>query len=190
MMRIAITPPEPIADEPRLIELIISRGWDMVHLRHPEASADELRSIIDSIEAGYHPRIRLHSQFSLLSDYRLGGAHLNRRWPSLPEGYTGPHSRSCHSVSEIAGSVGCDYVTLSPIFDSISKQGYAAVRYDLATLPKIVRPKVIALGGITPERIGSPECSQFDGYAVLGYLFGNLGNDPVRELSRRLDQFD
>ena len=73
-------------------------------------------------------------------------------------------------VREAAGQ--CDYVTLSPIFDSISKKGYrsAFTASILEELNDIARPLVIALGGVTPDRLAELKRFNFAGYAVKGAI--------------------
>ena len=119
-----------------------------------------------------HRRLRLHGHFELAAQFNIGGLHLNRRCPSAPAFYSGPLSRSCHSIEEVIASTDCDYVTLSPIFDSVSKQGYKAAfsPEDLSRLDDVTAPQTIALGGITPERV--PELSRynFTGFAVKGAI--------------------
>ncbi len=64
-----------------------------------------------------------------------------------------------------------DYVTLSPIFDSISKSGYTAA-YTHEELSRLTGAptKVIALGGVNPERISFLRRYNFTGFAMLGAL--------------------
>ena len=166
--RIYITPETISPDEQRRILLLLDRGWDMVHLRFPMATAGEIRQLIEAIPQCYHSRLRLHDHFNLTDDFRLGGLHLNHRNPLAPQGYTGSVSRSCHSIAEVRESTGCDYVTLSPVFDSISKAGYRAAfsREELMELNDIASPAVMALGGITPQRLPQIEGLGFSGYAV------------------------
>lgn len=185
MTRIAITPPDIREDEPRRIMAILDAGWDKVHLRHPSATLTEMRRLIEAIPQRMHGRLRLHGHFKLLNEFNLGGIQLNIRCPVPPANYTGRYSRSCHAVEETRTATECDYVTLSPIFDSISKHGYRGNfrQEDFAALPA---GKVIALGGITPDNITIVRQYPFDGYAVLGYLF----NVPFGEFERRLQQFN
>lgn len=185
IMRIAITSPDIQEDEPRRIMAILDAGWDKVHLRHPSATLSEMRRLIEAIPQRMHGRLRLHGHFELLNEFNLGGIQLNSRCPVPPANYTGRHSRSCHTVEETRAATGCDYVTLSPIFDSLSKEGYRSgfCMDDFAALPV---GKVIALGGITPDKISTVRQYPFAGYAVLGYLFGV----PFDEFARRLQQFD
>lgn len=86
----------------------------------------------------------------------------------------------------------CDYVTLSPIFDSISKEGYNSKfnKKDLIFLDKngssVVTTKVVALGGVTPERVDIVRQLGFDGFAVLGAL---LGSSSITDFHANLDLF-
>ncbi len=191
--RIAITPENILADEPAMISEILDSGWDMVHLRHPGASLRDMRNLIEAIPQRHHGRLRLHGHFELLNSFKLGGIHLNRRCPHVPDNYNGPHSRSCHTIDEVRDSAGCDYVTLSPIFDSISKEGYKAsfTEKELEGIDKTatsdVNMKVIALGGITPERVPQVMNLGFSGFAVLGALMTADSMDCFRQ---RLNAFN
>ena len=169
---IAITPEEIQPCEARWVTSLLDGQWDTVHLRHPAASLTDMRRLIEAIPQRLHRRLRLHGHFVLGAKFNIGGLHLNRRCPSAPAFYSGPLSRSCHSIEEVIASTDCDYVTLSPIFDSVSKQGYKAAfsPEDLSRLDDVTAPQTIALGGITPERV--PELSRynFTGFAVKGAI--------------------
>ncbi len=186
MLRIAITPEEISDIEHLMITAILDAGWDCVHLRHPAASLADMRRLIMDIPQRHYPRLRLHGHFELLNEFNLGGIHLNRRCPNAPAFYRGAISRSCHSIDEIGLYPECDYATLSPIFDSISKQGYRSAFSD-EDLNRIPSGRVIALGGITPAHIATIKRHPFVGYAVLGYLFEAKSLDELRE---RLNQFE
>lgn len=170
LMKIYITPEDILPGEPAMVERVLDCGWDYVHLRHPGASLRDMRNLIEAIGQRYHGRLRLHGHFILASEFNLGGLHLNRRCMEVPPFYSGPVSRSCHSVEEVRRSKGCDYVTLSPVFDSISKPGYRAAfsTGELVSLNEIAEPGVIALGGVRPDRIKEIEKYNFRGFAVKG----------------------
>lgn len=176
MIRIAITPERPLDSlerEAAMIEAVLDAGWDAVHLRHPSASLSVMRRLMGLLPEACRRRVRIHDHQRLLDEFGdIGGVHLNHRNPAPPPGFAGSISRSCHSVDEVMAARGLDYVTLSPVFDSISKQGYRAAfsDADLERLADGQRPRVIALGGVTVERIGLIERYSFDGFAVLGAL--------------------
>jgi len=171
MIRIAITPEVETDSESRVItRLLDTDGFDIVHLRHPGASLRDIKRIIEDIPQRLHSRLRLHGHFELTYEFNLGGIHLNRRCPEPPAHYSGAMSRSCHSIEELYRYPECDYLTLSPIFDSISKPGYRAA-FTPEQLRSIPPGRVIALGGITPERVAALADYPFAGYAMLGHIF-------------------
>ncbi|WP_289770531.1 thiamine phosphate synthase [uncultured Duncaniella sp.] len=171
MLLIAVTPHDPVDNEWHKVEALLQSGWHRVHLRHPDSTLADMRRIIERIDQKYHNRIVLHGHFDLINDFNLGGLHLNHRCPSAPSLYHGPLSRSCHSLQEIHDAEGLEYVTLSPIFDSISKQGYRSAfnHEDLTKLSHASVP-LIALGGISPDNIAEIRQYNFAGFAMLGAI--------------------
>lgn len=178
---IAITPELPVTEEGRKIEALLKAGWARVHLRHPGDGRTDMRHLIESVNQRFHDRLVLHGHFDLTNEFNLGGLHLNGRCPVPPPLYHGPLSRSCHTIDEVlAASTGMRYVTLSPIFDSISKSGYhgAFTAEQLRTLDNANVP-VIALGGIDIERIKLLKGYNFSGYAMLGTIPWNRTEEEI-----------
>ena len=127
MKWIVITSPDFVPGEAFFIDKLFGHGLDLLHLRKPGASADECRDLLERIPERWRGQVVLHEHFELAEAYGVHGIHLNRRNPQAPEGYGGSVSCSCHSLEEVAASKPRrQYVFLSPIFDSISKVGYAA----------------------------------------------------------------
>lgn len=177
LMKIAITPEEvDERNEAAAVKALLKSGWHRVHLRHPKASRRDMMNLIESIPPEYHSHLVLHGHFDLINDFNLGGLHLNHRCPTMPVNYKGAVSRSCHSIDEIkdcaTDGIRYSYVTLSPIFDSISKAGYkhAFNEEQLASLADIIYPPIIALGGVTPERLDIISRYNFSGFAMLGAI--------------------
>ena len=179
LLRIAITPERPVDGESRKISALLSAGWDRVHLRHPAATAREMSDILGKIDPRLHERIVLHGHFSLTDQFNVGGLHLNRRCPSTPSGYKGALSRSCHSVDEVlAADPTYSYVTLSPVFDSISKSDYKSSFTSDQLMRLIDSPvRVVALGGVSMESLPRLETLPFAGFAVLGALSWEADDD-------------
>ena len=168
---VVITTPYFFADEASLIELLFAEGMSRLHLRKPDCKRDELEGLLDKISPAYYDRIVLHDWFTLAEERALGGIHLNKRNPEAPPLYKGSISRSCHSLEEIIEyKPVCDYVFLSPIFQSISKERYGSgFSLDgLRNAKGIIDDKVIALGGICPRTITKLKDIPFGGVAVLG----------------------
>ena len=152
MKTIAITLPHFFAGEAEAINRLFAEGSiDLLHLRKPDSTIEECRQLIDKINPEYYNRIVVNDHFALCAKYHLHGVHLNRRNPTPPPCHQGSISCSCHSLEEVVKrKPKLNYVFLSPIFDSISKQGYRSA-FDDATLKKasaegIIDQKVVALG--------------------------------------------
>lgn len=168
---IAITAPDTIPCEATRITAILRNGEaDTVHIRKPDWDISSMRRLICAIPGELHARLRLHSHFELAGEFSLGGIHLNSRNPVAPEGISNI-SISFHSVEQLADAAHYEYVTLSPVFDSISKPGYHAA-FDLDALRPLIEGKnVVALGGVTPGRFPLLREAGFAGAAMLGYFW-------------------
>lgn len=172
-LKIAITEPDPLPDEATLIERLIDGGIDYVHIRKPQASARDIKNLIENIHYPFRRRLKLHGHFDLLNEFNLGGAHINSRCPVAPSSAINV-SRSCHTLEELDECKKYEYVTLSPIFDSISKQGYRSA-FDLQDLSgKIKGKNVIALGGVVPEKFSILQECGFAGAAMLGCVWKDI----------------
>lgn len=86
-------------------------------------------------------------------------------------------SASLHSweeIKEVEGA-GLTYVFMSPVFNSISKPGYTATP-GLLRRPAGPYPcKVIGLGGVDKDTIGELIREEWDGAAVLGWIWEDPG---------------
>lgn len=176
MQIIVLTSPDFLPDEVQALTALLAHGLDRLHLRKPDCTEAQLEALIRQLPAQYYDRISLHDHFSLQARYRLGGIHLNGRNPYAPEGFQGIVSRSCHSLEEVAHYAPlADYHFLSPIFDSISKQGYRS-GFDMAQLRQaalegIVTRKTIALGGVSADKLRQLHDIGFGGAAFLGDIW-------------------
>lgn len=177
MLKIVITPEQPREDEVDRIRAIISEGWDRVHLRWPKAGVGEYRRVLDQLTDEELRHVVLHSRDKqvMAMDYPVGGRH-------------GVDSRSCHSLEELRAR-GEDYAYsfLSPICDSVSKQGYHAAFSHEQLLEIKPEDRAVALGGVTPETLPPVMRYNFVGYAVLGYL---AQAPTIANLTQRLRCFN
>ena len=191
MELIVLTASEWLPDEAAALSALFEQGLQRLHLRKPAATSAETETFIAGLPAAVRPRIVLHDHFALQPRLGLGGIHLNGRNPVPPSDVTGTVSRSCHSLAEVAAwRDRLDYLFLSPVFDSISKQGYRAgfAPEELlrAAREGIIDRRVMALGGITPDNLARVRAWGFGGAAVLGDLWqGYRGADDLPELLRR-----
>lgn len=182
MKLITITMPDFFEGEAGAIASLFDAGLEILHLRKPGASCGEMENLLRRLPPEYLARIVVHGHFQLASAWKLKGIHLNGRNPVAPAGFTGHVSRSCHSLEEVAEyKRACDYVFLSPIYDSISKEGYASAFtpdcLQEARQAGIIDAKVIALGGITADRLSQIASLGFGGVALLGDVWQRKGTD-------------
>lgn len=171
---IVITKPLFFAGEADAIARLLDRGdIDMLHLRKPGATKNDMERLISEIPQEWHSRLVIHDHPLLAERYGLYGIHLNSRFPTPPQGWRGSVSRSCHSLKELTEwKPLCNYVSLSPIFDSISKRGYTsaftAKEIAQAVSEGIIDSKVYALGGVTFDRLAEVKDMGFGGAMILG----------------------
>ena len=191
MLWLVITSTTFFPGEAAFIHRLFACGVDIVHLRKPGATAEDCARLLDGLTSDDRRRIVIHDFFELAQPYGLRGIHLNARRSTIPDGWQGHVSRSCHSLEEVKRyKDACDYVFLSPIFDSVSKQGYASAFTD-ATLRQaskdgIIDNKVIALGGVTPDKIDYLQQLNFGGAAMLGCV-NSLALLPEKEQNEALE---
>ncbi len=188
---VLLTAPTAQPDEAHVLTELLAQDLGRLHLRKPGWPAAQLEALIQELPLQVYPRLVLHACPELVRKYQLGGLHLTeharaaaRRRPALLPGQT--LSTSFHSLAEISRDRRhYDYVFLSPIFDSLSKAGYAS-NFDLGDLQRALpalaaRPgyhaPVLALGGIEAQNISQVRQAGFAGAAVLGAVWQSA--DPV-----------
>lgn len=182
MNLIAITKPYTEDNEVAFIRRVFESGFDILHLRKPANSKDvacrvlaELRELLKELTPDERKKIVIHDYPELYYEFDLKGIHINRNVTKYPEGYQGFKTRSCHSLEEVKlYKDNFDYVFLSPIFDSISKKGYKSAftekELKKASQDGIIDKKVVALGGVTFDKISFLKDLGFGGAAMMGGL--------------------
>ena len=189
-MVIVITKPEFFEGEAeQIVQLLDSGRADIVHIRKPLVSLadsarglelaelaglERLERLIQALPARVYGRLVLHDCFELALKYQLHGVHLNSRHPQPPQGFKGAISISCHSLKELAEcrKKPYAYMSLSPIFDSISKPGYhsAFTAEEIAKARRLglIDERVMALGGVTFDKVNDVLKMGFGGAMILG----------------------
>ena len=200
MKVIVITTPYFFTEEDRILTTLFESGLDYLHLRKPDTPPIYSERLLSLIPEQYHKKIVAHDHFYLTKEFNLMGIHLNHRNPEIPENYKGHISCSCHTFDEVKRRKGpCDYVFLSPVFNSISKTGYeshfSGTQLLQASKEKIIDRKTIALGGVTTDNIQYAKQLGFGGVAVLGDLwncfnrFDSNSFDNIIEHFKKLKSF-
>ena len=188
-----VSPEQRLASESQVLAQLFAAGLTTFHVRKPSWTRPELEAYLKAIPAQYYPRLVLHTHYELALEYPLKGIHLTtraRQEPGLGRLLRQLRGRSIsaslHSLVEVAQHRRrYDYVFLSPIFDSTSKAGYRSM-FKLAEVQQTLavwqqrrhyRPRVVALGGVTPATLGWVQQAGFAGAAVLGGIWQQP--DPV-----------
>ena len=182
MKIIAITPPHAIENEVVIIKRLLGNSVDIVHLRKHQSEFERidviayLREILSALTLEERSRVIIHDYPQLYYEFTLRGIHVNKNVTSLPQNYTGYKTRSCHSFEEVLKYKNeYNYLFLSPIFDSISKPDYKSpFTHDAlqkASLEGIIDKKVIALGGVTFDKIPYLQSLNFGGVAMIGGIY-------------------
>lgn len=175
-MNIVLSLPDFAPHEADRITCLMQRpDVDRLHLRKPWASEQAVEQLLRSIPERLYPRIVIHDHYRLASRYGLAGIHLTGRHPERPSDWLGDVSTGCHSIEELKRKKAegeYAYLSLSPIFDSISKAGYKAAfsprELEQAREEGIIDRQVLALGGVTFDRIPLALSMGFGGVMILG----------------------
>jgi thiamine-phosphate pyrophosphorylase len=161
-----------------LAAAVFAGGCRWLSLREKDLPADERRALLSALVVLGRRRgatVTVHEDIDAAVMAGAGGLHLpsagnpKAARTRLPGGLIGASAHSAAEASALLGS-GADYVTISPIFLSISKPGYGpAIGLDgLAEIAARVPGPVIALGGINAAN--APLClsAGASGIAVMG----------------------
>lgn len=188
---IVISAPTLLKNEATLINALFDEGLDLFHLRKPEISLNDLLRFVDDIDYRYYERIVFPA--STFMDYlpvsdiskkihffeylrnetdRLVFDKLQQEGRIL--------STSIHEIETYKNlPASFDYTFFSPVFDSISKQGYKAMGKEQLNIANIKRDiKLIALGGINRFNCLKALEYGFDGIALLGAIWQD--DSPVK----------
>jgi thiamine-phosphate pyrophosphorylase len=150
-------------------------GLDTYHIRKPDFTKEQVQNVLNMIHTKNRKKVVLHGHPDLVKKYQLKGIHHNSSSEYIPNfGSEFTQSKSFHNVEDITKDNNpYDYVFLSPIYDSISKEGYNSP-FDLKTLVLPKNQNIIALGGITPEKVDELEKAGFSGFATLGKVWHTI----------------
>ncbi|UTW66207.1 thiamine phosphate synthase [bacterium SCSIO 12643] len=177
-MLIVVTSEHHIPNETNWINQMFQNGLKYLHLRKPGYSMEAYQDLIEQIESQYHRKIMIHEYHELCIQYGLRGIHIPDRTKSEIadfDQYVNTYyaqdfvvSSSFHDVTSIQTfQTHLDYYILSPVFDSISKNGYSGKQFNVHRQDRLI----VGLGGIHPDNIAQTLKLGYDGVAVLGSIW-------------------
>lgn len=189
-----MTTPSFFVEEHQILNAFFEEGLELLHLRKPNTEPVYSERLLRLIQPEFRKRIVVHDHFYLKNEYGLNGIHLNHRNPELPPKYKGHISCSCHSAEEVKQhKPACNYVFLSPIFNSISKTNYPShfTLQELRELSKsrVIDKKVMALGGVTLENIRQVKEIGFGGAVILGDIWNKFTIHSTQDFKELIQHF-
>lgn len=184
---IVITNPIAIENETDTIHALFECGLELLHVRKPAYSVEELRLFLSKVYPEFRSRLVLHQQHLVANEFGIHRIHftesaraaLDLESTNNNNGFI--KSTSIHTITDFNQLDGCfEYAFLSPIYQSISKPDYKS---DLDAVKAIAqrtnfKTKLVALGGISIENIEKTYQLGFDGVALLGSLWNS--NQPIQ----------
>ncbi|WP_348822563.1 thiamine phosphate synthase [Flavobacterium aestuarii] len=185
---IVITNPIPIANEISTIHSLFENGLELLHVRKPNFSEEDMITFITEIKSDLRKRLVLHNHHQLASVFGINRIHFSESErkkidrSALETCRTkGFHlSASVHSIEDFNALENVfEYAFLSPVFPSISKTNYSS-KTDLFEAVKNrtnYATKLIALGGIESKNIKQTLENEFDDAVLLGAIWNQ--NNPI-----------
>jgi thiamine-phosphate pyrophosphorylase len=192
MKAIVFSPNRTVENEVELVKRLFQEGLEIYHLKKSGYSSGRTKHYIQSIPEEYHNRIVLHNHHHLVKKFNLKGIHfpsadrkkrfrtwfkikrLKRKRPWITV------STSFHTINKLEDYNDLyDYVFLSPIFDSITRNDYQGgfKEYSLTNALNHSNYKVVALGGVDYNKLESLNRMGFYGCALKGSIW--TGKDPI-----------
>lgn len=162
MKKYLITDPEYYTTDPSSFSAVLNRSLlkykpDFVCFRDKsEGSKDKLLDIFTDAMSKTNAVSLVNGSLELALRYNLAGVHLRGNQQHLIHDVKKAGLlciASTHSLHEArnAFELGCDYVTLSPVFDTPNKGKPIGFETFLGDINKLEGKKVFALGGIDNE---------------------------------------
>jgi thiamine-phosphate diphosphorylase len=174
-------------DYPRIAAAAIQGGCDAVHLRVPAGTTEDVLALARTLRALSRDTVLIvNDRLDVAIVAGADGVQLGERGFTVedarrvlpPAALIG---RSVHDIegARAAADAGADYLLAGHIFDTPSKQGTPGRGLGwLAELAQAVQVPVIALGGITSERIPAVLAAGAHGVALGRELLS--ADDPMR----------
>lgn len=170
---IVITNPTAVNREINSIHSLFENGLVLLHIRKPDYSETEMVSFLTAIGSDFRNHLVLHSHHHLADSFGINRLHNPKKAKDITNTV---FSASTHSIAEFNTlENNYSYAFLSPVYPSISKQGYASTENHLEAIKERTNfsTKLVALGGISAENIAETIQKGFDEVALLGSIWNN-----------------
>jgi thiamine-phosphate pyrophosphorylase len=196
-----ITDRRGLAPRPLLSQLqaVAGAGVDLIQLREKDVACRDMLAMVKSaveVCRGSKTRIVVNDRLDMAIAAGAHGVHLGGQ--SAPPEAVRRHvdqdflvGVSCHSMEEAlkAEAGGADYILLGPIFDTPSKRPYGLPLglNKLSEVAKRIRIPVLALGGITVDRVRP--CIEAGATGIAGIRLFQEAPSPADRVHELREQF-
>lgn len=164
---------EELAGLERLLDAAIEAGVDLIQVRERDLDAATLRDLVERVMARVAEgatRVVVNDRVDVAVAARADGVHLRGDGPAadrvrrlLPEGALVGRSSHPHDPP----GAGADYLLFGPVYPTASKpEGWTPAGVEALARAAATGTRVIAIGGITPERV--PACMAAGARGVAG----------------------
>jgi thiamine-phosphate pyrophosphorylase len=173
----ARTTPAALRELDRQLDEAIDAGIDLIQIRERNLDAAALHAFVAAVvaRAPASTRVVVNDRADVAVAAGASGVHLRADGPATARArLTGPAGwvvgRSVHTVEECAAAGDADYLIFGTVFPSASKPldspvaGLDALRAACA----VSAAPVLAIGGITPERMAACRDAGAAGIAAIG----------------------
>jgi thiamine-phosphate diphosphorylase len=167
----------------------VDAGVDLVQIRERDLEAAELARLVADVllvARGTTTRVIVNDRLDVALACGADGVHLRSDSPAVaaarqmtPAGFL--IGRSVHRVDDLADAAGADYVIAGSVFPSASKPhaaqwlGAAGLR----TMVRAARMPVLAIGGVTGERLDDIAATGAAGFAAIGLFVRPGGHETA-----------
>ncbi|WP_298503400.1 thiamine phosphate synthase [uncultured Maribacter sp.] len=195
-MIVLIAPEKDVPNEIEILHQLFQEGLQYYHLRKPNKNYEEHCAYLNQIDKKYHHRIVVHYFHELINDFNLKGIHFQEQKRRDNIDNPGQYFKNLNmfgksissSFHEPEGLETCyfefDYHLLSPVFSSISKQGYEGRGFDVNHIDK----RIVGMGGVTTENLVEFNKLGFKGVGVLGGIWNS--SEPLKEFKKMKRYFE
>lgn len=181
---IVITSETLVHKEVDIIIELFKEGLDVLHVRKPGISQDQLDAYLQGIDEMYRSQICLHQWHSLAESLGINRFHYKDGAQSLYQKKNSATilSTSTHSMETFNALPNeCSYAFLSPVFESISKVGYKPKVNMVKALKQRsnFKTRLVALGGIDSDNIAHLLESGYNDVALSGAIWNS--SEPIKK---------
>ena len=169
-------------------------GVDIIQIRERDLEARDLAALVAGVlgaTRGSSTRVVVNDRLDVAIACGADGVHLrgdsippDRARTIVPDGFL--IGCSVHSAAEALAAAGADYLLAGTVFPTESKAGkthFLGVD-GLTAVTRAVRIPVLAIGGVTVERVEGLAAAGASGVAAIG-LFADA-HRPIKEVVRQL----